>query len=289
MFNQKTEEMKTNRNSLVSGIIALMLALIPSASKGQSEKAFVNKYLTKLPSVSLSKALTRYSMTAVYTNRDLYGKFTDKKKVTGEYTRGLPGDSVVWNNVYISDSQKFEESFPAGSKKEYMENFKYVPSDNMVKAEAFKEFPLNPENVYARNLVWDMYTFDIFSWQNYDSLKLNIPYIIPNIQGEFDMAEIGKYEHNKIILCWKGVTVVKGELCSVIEFNAIDNLIQLSMGQIKTKGTEQYWGTVYLSLKTKLIEEAVMYSGTIQEIEIAGMKDKFLVKTIRELNVEKIQ
>jgi hypothetical protein len=103
------------------------------------------------------------------------------------------------------------------------------------------------------------------------------------------MAEIGKYEHNKIILCWKGVTVVKGELCAVIEFNAIDNLIQLSMGQIKTRGTEQYWGTVYLSLKTKLIEEAIMYSGTIQEIEIAGMKDKFLVKTIRELNVEKIQ
>jgi hypothetical protein len=191
--------------------------------------------------------------------------------------------------VVISNSQKYEDPFPQGSRQEYMENFKYVPSDNMVKAEAFKEFPSNPENVYARNLVWDMYTFDIFSWQNYDSLKLNIPYIIPNIQGEFDMAEIGKYEHNKIILCWKGVTVFKEELCAVIEFNAIDNLIQLSMGQIKTKGTEQYWGTVYLSLKTKLIEEAVMYSGTIQEIEITGMKDKFLVKTIRELNVEKIQ
>jgi hypothetical protein len=281
--------MKKNWNSGLTSLVIILLIAVPEVSNGQSEKSFIKKYLRELPSVNLSKALTKYRMTAVYTNRDLYGKFTDKLKVVGDYTRGLPGDSVVWNNVAISHSQKYEDPFPQGSVQAYMENFKYVPSDNMVKPEAFKDFPLNTDNVFARNLVWDMYTFDIFSWQNYDSLKLNIPYVIPNIQGEFDMAEIGKYEHNKIILCWKGVTVFKGELCAVIEFNAIDNLIQLSMGQIKTRGTEQYWGTVYLSLKTKLIEEAIMYSGTIQEIEIAGMKDKFLVKTIRELNVEKIQ
>lgn len=61
------------------------------------------------------------------------------------------------------------------------------------------------------------------------------------------------------------------------------------MAQIKSKGTEQYWGTVLVSLKTKNIEHSVMYSGTMQEIEVTGMKDKFLVKTIRELEVEKIQ
>ena len=58
---------------------------------------------------------------------------------------------------------------------------------------------------------------------------------------------------------------------------------------IKTKGTEQYWGTVIVSLKTKSIENGVMYSGTIQEIEVKGMKDKFLMKTIRELEISKIQ
>ena len=30
-----------------------------------------------------------------------------------------------------------------------------------------------------------------------------------------------------------------------------------------------------------------MYTGTIQEIEVKGMKDKFLVKTIRELENRK--
>jgi len=280
--------MKTTKNLIAAGLLTSLLVFMPFVLQGQSEKAFTGKYLSELPEIDLSSAPTRYRMTAVYTNRDLYGKFTGKLKVVGDYMRGLPGDSVIWNNTFISSSQKYEEPFPQGTRQEYMENFKYVPSDKMIKAEAFKDFPLNPENVYARNLVWDMYTFDIYSWLFYDSLKLNIPYVIPDF-SEFDMAEIGKYEHEKTILCWKGVSVVRGELCAVIDFNSIDNLIQLSMGQIKTKGTEQYWGTVYLSLETKLIEEAVMYSGTIQEIEIAGMKDKFLIKTIRELNLEKIQ
>lgn len=281
--------MKKNRNSWFAGLIISLLVFTPSVVTGQSDKAFVKKYLTELPSVKLSNKLSKYRMTAVYTNRDLYGKFSGKTKVTGEYTRGLPGDSTVWNNVYIANSQSFEEPFPAGSKKEYMENFKYVPSPEMIKEKAFKDFPTNPENVFARNLVWDMYSFEIFSWQDYDSLKLNVPYHMAKMSFEFDLAELGKYKHNQIVLCWTGITVVNGELCAVIEFNAPDNMIELSMAQIKTKGTEQYWGTVLVSLKTKNIEHAVMYSGTMQEIEVAGMKDKFLIKTIRELEVEKIQ
>jgi hypothetical protein len=91
------------------------------------------------------------------------------------------------------------------------------------------------------------------------------------------------------MLCWKGISEINSELCAVVDFTAIDNKIELSMDQIKTKGTEQYWGTILVSLKTKNIEHAEMYSGTIQEIEVKGMKDKFLVKTIRELEVNRIQ
>ena len=159
----------------------------------------------------------------------------------------------------------------------------------MLKEEAFKNFPVTPENVFARNLIWDMYSFEIFSWPYFGSLKLNVNFVIPDINGKFDMAGIGNYSHNKIMLCWKGISVINNELCAVIDFNAIDNKIELNMDQIKTKGTEQYWGTILLSLKTKNIEHAVMYSGTMQEIEVKGMKDKFLVKTIRELEVDKIQ
>jgi hypothetical protein len=132
-------------------------------------------------------------------------------------------------------------------------------------------------------------SFEIFAWRYLDSLKLNQPYLVPDIKGEFDLADIGKYFHNKILVCWKGVTEINGEMCALLEFSAVDNIIEISMNQINTKGTEQYWGTVILSLATKNIEQAVMYSGTMQEIEITGFENKFLAKTIRELWLERIR
>jgi hypothetical protein len=281
--------MKNKLFPVVAGVMILSGTLWPALSYGQNQKAVTKKYLTSLPAGKPDNIVSKYRMTAVYINRDLYGNFTGKMKVTGDYTRGLENGFVTWNNIYIAASDNFSEQFPEGKKQEYMENIKYVPSAKMVQEDAFKNFPSSPENIYARNLIWDMMSFEIFAWNYYDSLKLNQPYIIPDINGQFDMADIGKYYHNKIILCWKGISEIKGELCTVIEFNAIDNKIELSMDMIKSKGTEQYWGTILISMKTKNIEHGVMYSGTIQEVEVKGLKDKFLIKTIRELEVDKIQ
>ena len=280
--------MKNQFYSVYAGLVLGLLIILSTVGNGQSNKKVEKKYFKKLPELQKNNALQKYRMTAVYINRDLYGKFTGKTMVSGDYTCGLPGDSSMWSNVYISASDNFSNPFPAGKKQEYMENFRYVPSDKMIQETAFKSFPKTVDNIFARNLIWDMMSTDIFAWNYYDSLKLNVPYIIPDIKGEFSMADIGNYSHNKIMLTWKGITVSKGQLCAVIDFNAIDNKIELTMDLIKSKGTEQYWGSILISLKARTIEQAVMYSGTIQEIEVKGIKDKILMKTIRELNIDKI-
>lgn len=79
------------------------------------------------------------------------------------------------------------------------------------------------------------------------------------------------------------------ELCAVIEYRALNNKVEVAVGNIKTKGTEQYWGNTWISLKTKQLEFGEIYSSTFQEIEVNGMKDKLLAKTIRELKVERIK
>jgi hypothetical protein len=280
--------MKKKLNSGLAGLMISLLTIVPSVSNGQSENELISKYLSKLPAVPVSNALQKLRMTAVYTNRDLYGNFIDKTKVSGDYTRGLENGFVKWNNIYISASNNFSEPFPAATKQEYMEDITYVPSPKMLEAEAFKNFPASPVSVFAKNLIWDMMTIEGFAWDYIDSLKLNRNYRIPDIMGEFTMADIGTYSHTEIQLCWTGISEINDELCAVIEYMAIDNKIEMSMPGLKTKGTEQYWGTVWVSLKTRTIESAVMYGGTIQEIEVTGMTDKFLVKTIRELWVDKI-
>jgi hypothetical protein len=280
--------MKKKLNSAWALLLLSLFILTPSNVKGQSEKAFSKKFLTVLPEGPVNKSLQKYSMTAIYTNLDLYGKFKGKVKVEGIYTRGLPGDSSMWNNVYVSSSNNFPDPFPQGNKQEFMENFRYIPTFHMMEEKSFKAFPSTPDNIYARNLIWDMMSVDIFAWNYYDSLKINQPFIIPDIKGEFNMAEIGNYSHNKISLCWKGITEYNGQLCAIVDFTALDNKLELNMAILKTKGTEQYWGTILISLKNKDIEHAELYSGTIQEIQVSGMKDKFLMKTIREIEIKKI-
>jgi hypothetical protein len=264
---------------------------VPANCFGQSQKTVINKYLKELPHGKAQNdgKLHKYRMTAIYTNMDLYGNFTDKQRISGDYTRGFENGYVAWNNIYISHSNNFSDPFLAGIKQEYMENFRYVPSPRLLETDSFKGFPAGTETVFAKNLVWDMMMIENFAWDYSDSLKLNRTYIIPDITGGFVMADIGNYSHQRIQICWTGISQVNGKLCAVIEYRAIDNKIELKMDQIKTKGTEQYWGTTWVALEDKQVEYAEIYGGTIQEIEVTGMEKKFLAKTIRELWVEKIQ
>jgi hypothetical protein len=275
----------------LSGILIVLGAILPVISFCQSSKNVVNKYMTKLPSGKPENngILQKYRMTAVYTNMDIYGNFTGKTRVTGDYTSGYEGGYAQWNNVWVANTNKESDPFTQGNKQDFMENFRYKPSSGMMNEADFKSFPTEIDNIYARNMIWDMLGLEIFAWGYNDSLKMTVPFTVPDIKGDFNMAEIGKYNHASVQLCWTGISVMNGVLCAVIEYRALNNKVEVVVGNVKTKGTEQYWGNTWISLKTKQIEFGEIYSATFQEIEVSGMKDKFLVKTIRELKVERIK
>ena len=220
-----------SRVLIVSGIVFSVVC------HGQNSENAFNIHMYALPSGRPDNDPAKYRMTAEYINRDLYGNFTGKSKVTGDYTRGLDGGYVSWNNVYISNATGYLDPFPAGVKQEYMENMKFIPSKEMLHENAFIDFPSSPDNVLARNLIWDMMAFEGFSWGYSDSLEINKPFISKN-EEEFDMAEIGKYNHKKIILCWQGISEINNEVCAVIDFNCIDNIIKLTLDQMSSTGTE---------------------------------------------------
>ena len=280
--------MKYKLNPGLAGIFSILLVITSSVSRGQSEKDIINKYLQELPAGKGGDTIHKYRMTAVYTNMDLYGTFTGKVKITGDYTKGLENGLVNWSNIFISHSNNFSGPFPPGTRQAYMEHFTYIPSPKMLDAGSFKTFPATADAVFARNLVWDMMAIESFALNFSDSLKLNKSYRIPQTGGAFNMADIGSYAHNEIQVCWTGISAINNELCAVIAYQALDNKLELSMDGFKSKGTEQYWGTTWVSLKTKTVESAVMYSGTIQELDIHGMQNKLIVKTIRDIQVEKI-
>src|SRR4030065_646155 len=108
--------MKKNMAMVVTGILIVSGIVSPAVCSGQSKNAVIKKYLTELPggAVRNDGSRQKYRMTAIYTNRDLYGNFTGKIKVNGDYTRGLENGFVTWNNVSIATSDKLSAPFTEG-------------------------------------------------------------------------------------------------------------------------------------------------------------------------------
>lgn len=283
--------MKTNPILTLTTIILMMGFFPVEKAFSQSKQGIVKKYMQELPhgKPDFSHGPEKYRMTAVYINRDLYGNFTGKTKISGDYTCGYGDGTVMWNNVSISESNDFSGLFPEGKRQEYMEGFRYTPSEKILDPGSYSSFPPNPQSVLARNLAWDMFMIEQFAWDHSDSLKLNKEYKLSDEAGSFEMSDIGNYEHSSIYLTWTGISFMNNQLCGVIEYRATDNKVNLDMDMISTRGTEEYWGTTWVSLATGEIEFAETYSGTFQEITIKGMKDKLLVRTIRDLKVERIK
>ncbi len=248
----------------------------------------VNNFPDSLPNIKLKeKTPQKYLMTAEYFNKDIYGNLFGKIKVTGEYTRGLDSGYVCWNNVIIAQVNNPVESYGEGERQDYIENFRYIPSPDMLEESYFQEF--NNDNVLSRNLIWDMRAIEEYAWNYCDSLQLNKTYVIQDTGGSFDMADIGTYAHTTVEVDLIGITMMNSKLCAVIEYRALDNKVELNTDMFKSKGSELYWGKTWVSLENKQIEYAQMYSYTVQEMEIQGLPDKMLAGTKREIKLERIK
>ena len=280
--------MKTNYLAIL--LIITGLILISSSLFGQ-KKMSIEKYLESLPQnlKLVEQTPQKYLMTTEYFNKDIYGNFANRVKVTGEYTRRLKDEHVRWNNVFIAHSNNQTGAYPDSTEQEYMENITYSSASALLEGSFFKSFDKNIDNVYARNLIWDTKAIEDFAWNYFDLLQPNETYLVPDIHGSFEMAEIGNYNHNNIKLDWIGIAMMNDKLCAVIEYRALDNKLELHTNTMKSKGSELYWGKTWVSLENKQIEYAVMYSNTVQEMEIEGLQNKILANTLRELKFERIR
>jgi hypothetical protein len=254
----------------------------------------VDQYFESLPTdLELKEPVPqKYLMTAVYYNKDIYGNFFDKTLVSGEYTRGLDDGYVKWNNVRVAMTNQPDGTFPKGELQEYMEDFRYKPSGDMVDESAFEGFPANnPHDFHAKNLIWDMMGLEAFAWEFYDSLKLNHDYTPADLKGKVDLAGSGYFENKNIHLNWTGITRMNGEVCAVIQFLAMDNPLEINSEingtEISLKGRSHYWGNVLVSLEDKQIEGAILYEDVVMKMNIPGMQNQ-IVNTTRELKLDKL-
>ncbi|WP_340111443.1 hypothetical protein [Maribellus mangrovi] len=264
----------------------LALALATNVVAQQIQKLNIPE---KLPNdLELIDEIQHFRVTTTHYNGDIFGNFYNKQQICGDYTRGLEGGKVKWNNVSFSQSNSPDRNakFPSPSPVAYMENFTYLPNEDMLKAEKFEAFTEYAD--FTKNLVWDMLGIEGFAWAYFDKLQLNLPYAVEGMNGKVDLAGQGYFENKDIQLTWTGVSERNNENCAVIEYRTLNNPLEIKTESLEMKGRSHYWGTIWVSLEDKQIEHAVLFEDVVMELLFPGATQKQLMDATREITFKRI-
>lgn len=268
-------------------IITIVGLVIYSGSLFSQKTNEVKNYLESLPKLNhVDSTPQSYLMTTDYQDHDMFGKFIRKKQITGECTL-LKDGFVKWNKVKIAHSQALNGNYPEGDLQNFMENFTYNMSSDILSDTFFNSIP--QADVYMKNLIWDLTAFETFAWSDWDSLKLNNEFSVNKINFEIDMPGVGTFVNKDIRLTWIGITEINKEICAIIKYSAMNNPLKMKTPNVNIKGRSHYWGNVYVSLSDRQIEFADLYEDVVLDIKIDGQNGSNIGNTVRTITLEKIR
>ena len=133
--------------------------------------------------------------------------------------------------------------------------------------EFFKSFPATA--VFERNLVWDTGMIELFGQQYFDKLKLNQPHQAMSEQS-VQLPGLGSFHNRNVLLEWVGMSLRNGQNCALIDYRAFGNPLDISAGGMTLRARSDYWGQIWVSLKTKQIEYATLYENVSGEFKLPG-------------------
>jgi hypothetical protein len=210
-----------------------------------------------------------YRFIVDHTVTNTTGAVVQRQRVSGEYTRGLPGPEAMWKNVTVAESSGPAELSAPGQKREFMEGFRYPIGpgrlDDTMKPDFFKGFP--PTAVFERNLIWDTGMIEMFGQDQFEHLKLNVPYRLISSQ-DVHMPGVGTFHNRDVVLTWTGRSQRNGAECALIEYRAFFNPLEIANGGMMLKGRSHYWGQIWVSLATRQIEYATLHEDVLGEMKL---------------------
>ncbi len=228
-----------------------------------------------------------YRLVCVYSYRDFYGNVKRRKRISADYVRALPGSYAEWRNVRISEAAGMEEPFPEGEVQDYLNGFRYRPSEADIFDESFfTDFP--PGMSEPRTLIYDMAMAEEFAWDYFDQLRLNEPFLPEPDAGTMKLGEGGTFRNQDLRITWIGTSEMNDERSAVIQYRSLFNPMDLRMPGMRIKGRTNYWGEIWVSLEDKQIEFSTLYEDGLMEIALEGSTNKTITNVFREMTFEKV-
>ncbi len=223
-----------------------------------------------------------------YYHLDTKGKIIGRERVSGLFTRGLPGNKSRWNDVSVAAATGDSDAFSAPKKREFMEGFTYSGSvgNEMLEPGFFPNFP--PMAMQERNLVWDTAMFEGFAYLPFDKLKLNEPYHVPDISN-LSLGGAGSFRHKDVQLIWTGFSKRNGVECAVIDYRAYFNTLELKIAGLNIVGRSHYWGQIWVSLTNKQIEYGTLFEDVLMDMTQPGAEKPQLMSVFRIGTLEPVK
>jgi hypothetical protein len=227
-----------------------------------------------------------YRFVVDYNTANTRGELVYRQRVTGEYTRGLPGGEVMWKNVTLANAVGATAPFDTPQKSDFMEGFRYRNDmASTMTPDFFKGFP--PTAVMQRNLVWDTGMIEMFGQSHFDQLKLNEPYQILSNQ-DVNIPDVGTFRNHNVVLEWIGRSQRNGQECALIKYQAFFNPVQIATGGMTLNGRSDYWGEIWVSLETRQIEYSTINESVVGEMKLPGQDTPQVLNIFRSGTFEPV-
>lgn len=208
-----------------------------------------------------------YQVAVEYYTANPRGEIIHSQRLTGDYTRGLPGDEAAWKNVRAAEAPGAKAAYPAAQKRDFMEAFRYRNEiGRTMHPEFFKTFP--PTAVAERNLVWDTAMLELYA-SYLNRMQPNQPWH-PISAADTHMPGVGTFHNRDVVLEWIGRGQRNGRECALVRYQAFFNPLQLANAGMTLHGRSDYWGEIWISLTAKQIEYATLYETVVGEMKLPG-------------------
>lgn len=274
----------------MKNLVILFLVLFPGPAFNQSRN--VNELLSLQPSsINYKPEIQNYNVTLKWQNLDaINGNKFNCNTVKALFTVDLPGDSVRWNNVRLGFATDFNQKEFDGKELPGFNNFTYKGVNlDFLRVDFYKKLPAEHIDI-ARWLVSDAIQMKGLAWYVFDSMRYKeefIPKVLTNSDIKFENWVTFSSRYQK--LTWSSIAEYNNEICAVVQFQSLYNPLEINNATTKLKGRSLYWGEMWISLKDKQVEYAIMYEDVVFKLKSDNFPQEQLIDLQRVVNFEKVK
>jgi hypothetical protein len=271
----------------------LFLAFMLISNYLSAQKSDIDKYLSQKPSEIKARisGIQEYDVILKWQNLDAIGgsKF-NCNAVKANYMVGLENDSVGWKDVSMAQITDFQQKNFYGTYLPSFNDFKYKVSEtNFLKEDFYKNLPTEQRDL-AKWLVSDAIQMQGLAFYVFDSLEFNkefVPEFMDNNNVKFENWVTFTSRYQKLI--WSGITKHNNEVCAIVKFESLYNPLKIENNQMSVKGRSLYYGEMWISLKSKQVEYAVMAEDVIMKLKSTSFPEEQLIDLQREIVFNKVK